>query len=73
MGNSSTYTRSYIKRFLINIFICFSKKFNFLLMRFESSKCYQIKVLGPVWYVCLKTENCCWKIFMEIRVGEKVH
>ena len=28
--------------------------------------------LGPVWYVCLKTEKCCLKIFMEIRVGEKV-
>ena len=28
--------------------------------------------LGPVWYVCLKTENCCLKIFVEIRVGEKV-
>ena len=26
----------------------------------------------PVWYVCLKTEKCCLKIFMEIRVGEKV-
>ena len=29
--------------------------------------------LGPVWFVCLKTENCCLKIFMEIRVGEKVY
>ena len=29
--------------------------------------------LGPVWYMCLKTENCCLKIFVEIRVGEKVH
>ena len=28
--------------------------------------------LGPVWYVCLKTENCCLKTFVEIRVGEKV-
>ena len=27
----------------------------------------------PVWYVCLKTENCCLKIFIEIRVGEKVY
>ena len=26
----------------------------------------------PVWYVCLKTENCCLKTFVEIRVGEKV-
>ena len=27
---------------------------------------------GLVWYVCLKTENCCLKIFVEVRVGEKV-
>ena len=27
---------------------------------------------GPVWYVCLKTEKCCLKIFIEIRVGEKM-
>ena len=27
---------------------------------------------GHVWYMCLKTENCCLKTFMEIRVGEKV-
>ena len=32
-----------------------------------------VSVLGPVWYMCLKTENCCLKIFMEIRVGEKVY
>ena len=35
---------------------------------------YRIKAsnhLGPVWYTCLKTENCCLKIFVEIRVGEK--
>ena len=29
--------------------------------------------LGPVWYVCLKTENYCLKIFVKIRVGKKVH
>ena len=26
-----------------------------------------------VWYVCLKTENYCLKIFVKIRVGEKIH
>ena len=26
----------------------------------------------PVWYMCLKTENCCLKTFMKTRVGEKV-
>ena len=30
------------------------------------------KLLGLIWYMCLKTENCCLKIFVEIRVGEKV-
>ena len=29
--------------------------------------------LGSVWYMCLKTENCCLKIFVEIRVGVKVY
>ena len=28
--------------------------------------------LGSVWYMYLKTENCCLKIFVEIRVGEKM-
>ena len=31
-----------------------------------------IRPRGPVWYVCLKTKNCCLKTFIEIRVGEKV-
>ena len=31
-----------------------------------------LRLLGAVWYVCLKTENCSLKIFMEIRVSEKV-
>ena len=26
----------------------------------------------PVWYMCLKTENYYLKIFVKIRVGEKV-
>ena len=29
--------------------------------------------LESVWYMCLKTENCCLKLFVEIRVGEKVY
>ena len=29
--------------------------------------------LGPVWYTCLKTENCCLKTFVKICVGKKVH
>ena len=27
----------------------------------------------PVWYMCLKTKNCCLKTFVEIHVGEKVY
>ena len=42
------------------------KKIGINLLRF-------VKYLGPVWYMCLKTENCCLKTFMEIRVGEKVY
>ena len=26
-----------------------------------------------VWYVCLKTENYCLKIFVKVRMGEKVY
>ena len=28
---------------------------------------------GLIWYVCLKIENYCLKIFVKIRVGEKVY
>ena len=28
--------------------------------------------IGPVWYMCLKTENCYLKTFMKIRVGRKM-
>ena len=30
------------------------------------------RLLGSVWYMCLKTKNCCLKTFVEIRVGKKV-
>ena len=30
------------------------------------------ETLVLVWYVCLKTKNCCLKTFMKIRVGKKV-
>ena len=29
--------------------------------------------LRSIWYMCLKTENCYLKIFVEIHVGEKVY
>ena len=25
------------------------------------------------WYMCLKTENCCLKVFMKICVNEKMY
>ena len=30
------------------------------------------KYFGPVWYMCLKIENCCLQTFVKIRVIEKV-
>ena len=32
-----------------------------------------LSYIGPIWYVCLKTENYCLKTFVKIRVGEKVY
>ena len=29
-------------------------------------------LLGPIWYMCLKTENCYLKTCVKIRVCEKV-
>ena len=29
--------------------------------------------LGLVWYMCLKTVNCCLKIFMKIHVSKKIY
>ena len=46
------------------------KKIKFKMQFFFKEK---KKGLGPVWYMCLKTENCCLKIFVEIRVGEKMY
>ena len=39
----------------------------------EISKAVSQSDQGSVWYMCLKTKNCCLKIFVEIRVGEKVY
>ena len=40
--------------------------------RFQSIEKGKTIIIGPVWYMCLKTENCYLKIFVEIRVSEKV-
>ena len=61
---SSKYYCYYILKNLlvIIIIIIINIKYGLITLRF----------MGPVWYMCLKTENCYLKIFMEIRVGEKV-
>ena len=38
----------------------------------EKQCCFFFCARGSVWYICLKTKNCCLKIFVEIRVNEKV-
>ena len=36
------------------------------------SKLSKILAFRAVWYMCLKTEICCFKTFVEIHVSEKV-
>ena len=38
----------------------------------EDVEVNELEDLRAVWYMCLKTENCCLKIFVEIRVSEKM-
>ena len=42
----------------------------------NSQTCYNVTIedpyFGSVWFVCLKTENYCLKIFVEMRVSEQV-
>ena len=39
--------------------------------KWKAVRCFKIN-LWSVGYVCLKIENCYLKIFLEIRVGEKI-
>ena len=39
---------------------------------FSKKKKKKGETLGPVWYMCLKTENCYLKTFVKIRVSEKM-
>ena len=49
-------------------------KMNFFLASTNKNRTRSNKnCLEPVWYMCLKTENCCLKTFVEIRVGEKMY
>ena len=38
----------------------------------KKKKRLDLENVGSVWYMCLKTENCYLKIFVEICMGEKV-
>ena len=42
-------------------------------LKFFSSLYVNVKYLGSVWYMYLKIENYYLKIFVKIRVNEKVH
>ena len=39
----------------------------------EKEKDQETRDEGPVWYMCLKIENCCLKTFVEICVSEKMY
>ena len=39
----------------------------------EDVEVNELKDLRAVWYMCLKTENCCLKTFIKIRISEKVY
>ena len=49
--------------------IGFCESQNHFLAKFHGAHQY----LGPIWYVYLKTKNYYLKIFMKIRVDEKVY
>ena len=34
---------------------------------------FERKNLGSVWYIHLKTDNMCSKIYIKIRMGEKIY
>ena len=47
-------------------------------MAFQQEKIIYIPLtlhenLGSVWYIYLKIENCCLKIFVEIHIGKKIY
>ena len=44
----------------------------FLIFSQKEKACIVERVVGLVWYVCLKTKNCYLKAFVEIRMSEKV-
>ena len=48
---------------------------NIIILTYQQKKKKKKKKTGnfrSVWYMCLKTENCYLKTFVEIRVGEKM-
>ena len=56
----------------ISLMMCNLKGHNLKFSNFERWKIKIFKILGSVWYICLKTENCCLKIFVEIHMAEKM-
>ena len=44
----------------------------FYLKKQNQTKVKTQRHLEPVWYVCLKIENYCLKIFVKICVGKKI-
>ena len=47
--------------------------FSVFSFQFQQNKFYQNGSYGPIWYICLKTENYYLKTFVKIRVGEKIY
>ena len=59
------------------IYLSFGDLLNILCFKFWTERSVfldseVLRNLGAVWYMCLKTKNCCLKTFVKIRVGEKV-
>ena len=70
--------QGYCYFYFINIYMCArvcTRTYSHLRAFVNNNQALVLKFwdhLGSVWYMYLKTENCCLKIFVEIRVGEKM-
>ena len=72
VGRASHYKLSH-KLFLLYLIFIVEPTFSFFFQFSRGCGLSKVSVLGLVWYMCLKTENCCLKTFVKIRVGEKVY
>ena len=68
-----THTFSIFSQFLF--FFLWLSTIIFIIYLFfnENVEVNELKDLRTVWYIYLKTENCCLKIFKKIRVSEKIY